>query len=175
MKKAELFEKVDSGESGKKIVRCKACAQECVISPGKAGLCGVRKNLRGELYSLTYGRLVAQHIDPIEKKPLFDFMPGSIVYSIGTVGCNFACEWCQNFDISQIQEEAQIIGKEVKLNPLMVILAVVIGGLMWGIAGMVIFVPLFAMMKIISSHSAGLEPIGFLFGNAQKNSDKTDE
>ena len=71
--------------------------------------------------------------------------------------------------------EPLIIGKEVKLNPLMVILAVVIGGLMWGIAGMVIFVPLFAMIKIISSHSAGLEPIGFLFGNAQKSGDKTDE
>lgn len=114
MKKAELFEKVDSGESGKKIVRCKACAQECVISPGKVGLCGVRKNREGELFSLTYGKLIAQHVDPIEKKPLFDFLPGSIVYSIGTVGCNFACEWCQNFDISQIESEAQIMGKEVK-------------------------------------------------------------
>ena len=71
--------------------------------------------------------------------------------------------------------EPLIIGKEVKLNPLMVILAVVIGGLMWGIAGMVIFVPLFAMIKIISSHSIGLEPIGYLFGNAQKSGDKTDE
>ena len=115
MKKAELFERVDSGESGKKkVVKCKACAQGCVISPGKAGLCGVRKNQEGVLYSLTYGRLIAQHVDPIEKKPLFDFMSGSIVYSVGTVGCNFACEWCQNFDISQIQEEAQIMGKEVK-------------------------------------------------------------
>src|SRR6056297_1267022 len=115
MKKAELFEKVDSGESGKKIVRCKACSQKCVISPGKTGLCGVRKNMGGKLYTLTYGKLIAQHVDPIEKKPLFHFAPlGSRIYSVGTVGCSFSCLWCQNYDISQIQGEKQIIGKEVK-------------------------------------------------------------
>jgi len=111
MKKAELFEVVDSQ---KKIIKCKACAQECVISPGKLGLCGVRKNQEGILYSLTYEKLIAQHIDPIEKKPLFDFMPSETkVYSIGTVGCNFSCDWCQNFDISQIKREYEILGKDV--------------------------------------------------------------
>jgi len=109
MKRARLFEPIP-GEG--RNVKCKACAQECVISKGKGGLCGVRKNINGKLFSLTYGKLVAQHIDPIEKKPLFRFMPGSIVYSIGTVGCNFACEWCQNFDISQVEREDQIIGKD---------------------------------------------------------------
>ncbi len=109
MKKAGLYESLKEGN-----VKCKACAQECVISRGKVGLCGVRKNINGELFSLVYGKLIAQHVDPIEKKPLFSFLPGTGVYSIGTVGCNFKCQWCQNFDISQISSEGQIIGKDTK-------------------------------------------------------------
>ncbi len=108
MKKAKLYESLKRGN-----VKCKACAQECVISSGKVGLCGVRKNINGELYSLVYGKLIAQHVDPIEKKPLFNFIPGSLSYSIGTVGCNLKCMWCQNYDISQISSEEQIIGKKV--------------------------------------------------------------
>jgi len=72
-----------------------------LIGDGKRGICGVRENREGVLYSLSYGKLIAQNVDPIEKKPLFHFLPGSRAYSISTVGCNFGCEFCQNWDISQ--------------------------------------------------------------------------
>jgi len=80
---------------------CELCAHGCIIKNGKRGICGVRKNKGGVLYSLVYGELVAEHIDPIEKKPLFHFLPGSLSYSISTVGCNFHCRHCQNSSISQ--------------------------------------------------------------------------
>ncbi len=82
-------------------VRCRLCARLCNIPFGKIGYCGVRKNIDGELFSLNYGRLVAMHPDPIEKKPLSHFHPGSQVFSVATVGCNFSCIYCQNYDISQ--------------------------------------------------------------------------
>ncbi|MBN2810120.1 MAG: AmmeMemoRadiSam system radical SAM enzyme [Deltaproteobacteria bacterium] len=82
-------------------VVCALCNHRCQIKAGKRGLCGVRENRAGKLYSLVYGRLVAEHVDPIEKKPLFHFLPGSRAYSISTVGCNFQCLHCQNYDISQ--------------------------------------------------------------------------
>jgi pyruvate formate lyase activating enzyme len=82
-------------------VQCNLCAHECKIDPGKRGLCHVRENQDGTLYSLNYGRVIAEHIDPIEKKPLFHFLPGTRSYSIATVGCNFMCLHCQNYDISQ--------------------------------------------------------------------------
>ncbi len=82
-------------------VQCHLCAHECKIDPGKRGLCHVRENQEGKLYSLVYGRVVAENLDPIEKKPLFHFLPGSRSYSIATVGCNFMCLHCQNYDISQ--------------------------------------------------------------------------
>lgn len=84
-----------------KKVTCHLCNQQCSIKPGRRGVCGVRENKDGKLYSLVYGRLVAESIDPIEKKPLFHFLPGSRSYSISTVGCNFRCLHCQNFNISQ--------------------------------------------------------------------------
>ncbi len=87
-------------EAGK--VRCELCAHRCVIRPGQKGLCRVRENQAGELYSLNFGRLIASHVDPIEKKPLYHFLPGSLSYSIASPGCNFRCQWCQNADISQI-------------------------------------------------------------------------
>ncbi len=82
-------------------VQCHLCAHECKIDPGKRGLCHVRENQDGTLYSLNYGKVIAEHIDPIEKKPLFHFLPGTRSYSIATVGCNFMCLHCQNYDISQ--------------------------------------------------------------------------
>ena len=82
-------------------VQCFLCAHECKIDPGKRGLCHVRENQDGTLYSLNYGRVIAEHIDPIEKKPLFHFLPGTRSYSIATNGCNFMCLHCQNYDISQ--------------------------------------------------------------------------
>lgn len=85
-----------------KKVKCNLCNHRCIIKDGKRGICGVRENRNGILESLVYGRLIASHTDPIEKKPLFHFMPGSLSYSIATVGCNFKCLFCQNADISQM-------------------------------------------------------------------------
>ena len=95
-------------------VTCNLCRHRCTIPDSKSGICGVRENKKGRLYSLVYGRVIARAVDPMEKKPLFHFLPGSRAYSIATVGCNFRCENCQNFDISQIPKERNIIlGKEV--------------------------------------------------------------
>ncbi|MFN3740004.1 MAG: AmmeMemoRadiSam system radical SAM enzyme [Thermodesulfovibrionales bacterium] len=96
MKEAMFYEKLKDSK-----VRCFLCAQHCIISPGKRGICAVRENIDGTLYSLVYGKVIARHIDPIEKKPLFHFHPGSRSYSISTVGCNFKCLHCQNYEISQ--------------------------------------------------------------------------
>ena len=95
-------------------VKCIACEQRCLIGEEKTGICGVRKNIKGKLYLLVYGLPVAVHVDPIEKKPLYHFLPGSLSYSIGTVGCNMRCPWCQNYDISQFREfHPGIIGKKM--------------------------------------------------------------
>jgi len=95
-----------------KKVKCNLCSHRCIIKDGERGICGVRENRSGVLESLVYGRLIAKHIDPIEKKPLFHFLPGSISYSIATVGCNFKCLFCQNADISQMASDhnGMIIG-----------------------------------------------------------------
>ncbi len=82
-------------------VLCKVCNLRCTIKEGKRGICGVRENINGTLFSLNYGMSVAAAIDPIEKKPLYHFLPGSKVYSFAAVGCNMKCSWCQNWDISQ--------------------------------------------------------------------------
>ncbi len=82
-------------------VECLACSHHCKISPDKTGICGVRKNIDGTLKLLVYGRVSALNVDPIEKKPLFHFYPGTEIFSFGTVGCNFRCEFCQNWDLSQ--------------------------------------------------------------------------
>jgi len=92
-------------------VECSLCHQECRIKPGRRGLCGVRENQEGKLMTLVYGNLVAANVDPIEKKPLFHFLPGSTAYSIATVGCNFRCLHCQNADIAQLpRDTGQIPG-----------------------------------------------------------------
>ena len=82
-------------------VDCFLCAHRCPIAPGKRGICRVRENQAGRLVSLVYGLAIAHHVDPIEKKPFFHFLPGSRAYSIATVGCNFQCGFCQNWQISQ--------------------------------------------------------------------------
>jgi pyruvate formate lyase activating enzyme len=95
-------------------VHCSLCSHHCLISPGKRGICGVRENQGGKLYTLVYGNLVAENADPIEKKPLFHFAPGSISYSIATAGCNFRCGHCQNYTISQVQrDQGKIPGRPV--------------------------------------------------------------
>jgi len=82
-------------------VRCSLCPHECVIGDGVKGACGIRINRHGKLYTLVYDRVIARHVEPIEKKPLFHFLPGSRAYSLATVGCNLHCSYCQNWDISQ--------------------------------------------------------------------------
>ena len=96
MKEAMLYRRLDESR-----VHCFLCSQHCRIEPDKLGKCGVRQNRDGKLWSLVYGKLVAQHVDPVEKKPLFHFYPGTTSYSIATAGCNFTCRFCQNADISQ--------------------------------------------------------------------------
>jgi pyruvate formate lyase activating enzyme len=83
-------------------VRCNLCAHDCVISDGKRGICQVRENRGGRLYTLVYGRTITRDVDPVEKKPLYHFYPGTTAYSISTPGCNFHCRWCQNWEISQV-------------------------------------------------------------------------
>jgi pyruvate formate lyase activating enzyme len=86
-------------------IHCQLCNHYCLISNGNTGICAVRKNIDDKLYSLVYAKVIAVNIDPIEKKPLFHFLPGSLSYSIATVGCNFRCQHCQNGDISQLAEK----------------------------------------------------------------------
>lgn len=108
MKEAMLYEKI-----GDKKVQCNLCAHQCKINEGKKGICLVRENRDGTLYTLVYGRTISQHVDPIEKKPLFNFYPGTTAYSIATVGCNFKCQFCQNWEISQmVRDEQLIMGNE---------------------------------------------------------------
>jgi pyruvate formate lyase activating enzyme len=95
-KEALLYEKLPSNR-----VRCTACARYCNIPEGKIGLCGIRGNVNGKLELFVYGKVITGHIDPIEKKPVSHYMPGSKVFSIATTGCNWLCQYCQNFDISQ--------------------------------------------------------------------------
>lgn len=107
MKEGILYEKLDD-----QYVRCRLCAHRCRIAPARVGICGVRENRSGTLYTLVHGISIAESVDPIEKKPLFHVYPGSKSYSIATVGCNFRCEFCQNHDISQIpHREGKIIGR----------------------------------------------------------------
>lgn len=106
-----LYEKLDDAK-----VRCHLCSHRCTILQGSYGICGVRQNIDGTLFTLVYDRIIAAHTDPIEKKPLFHFYPGSKAYSIATVGCNFTCRHCQNADISQLTRERKghIVGDTVR-------------------------------------------------------------
>ena len=107
MKEAMFYERLEDGR-----VQCGLCRFKCVIKDGARGICSVRENRSGTLYSLVYGKICAEHVDPIEKKPLFHVMPGSTSYSIATVGCNFHCHHCQNYTISQVAPSAPVLGPE---------------------------------------------------------------
>jgi len=103
-----LYEKLDGQR-----VQCYLCAHLCVIAPERKGICLVRENRDGILHTLVYGFPLSQAVDPIEKKPLFHFYPGSTAFSIATAGCNFRCAFCQNADISQMpREQGQIVGRQ---------------------------------------------------------------
>jgi pyruvate formate lyase activating enzyme len=104
MKEAYLYDK----QSGAK-VRCFLCSHRCLIADGKKGVCCVRENKEGILYSLVYERLISANVDPIEKKPFFHFLPGSKAFSVAAPGCNFRCLHCQNHEISQLPRDKEII------------------------------------------------------------------
>jgi len=107
-KEAMLWETEKEG-----VIRCFLCNHHCRIPVGKFGFCGVRRHEEGKLYTYAYGSIIASHVDPIEKKPLYHFLPGSRSYSIATIGCNFRCGFCQNWQISQLSvKEGDFAGHE---------------------------------------------------------------
>jgi pyruvate formate lyase activating enzyme len=97
---ARYYEKLEH-----KKIRCKLCPRECVIDDRERGYCGARENRGGTYYTLVHSRVATAHIDPIEKKPLFHFLPGTAAFSIATAGCNVNCKFCQNWEISQVRPE----------------------------------------------------------------------
>lgn len=101
---ALFYEKLDDRK-----VKCMACSHFCIIKNGQKGRCGVRENSDGILQSLVYRKVIAQSVDPIEKKPLYHFKPGSYSYSIAAVGCNFKCVFCQNSHIAQMPADQGIV------------------------------------------------------------------
>ena len=110
MKEAMLYSPLEDGK-----VQCHLCNHRCIISPSRRGVCGVRENREGKLYTLVYSRAISLNADPIEKKPLFHLFPGSASFSMAAVGCNFRCLQCQNHEISQMprDQEGRIDGSAV--------------------------------------------------------------
>ncbi|MGB4537758.1 MAG: AmmeMemoRadiSam system radical SAM enzyme [Bacilli bacterium] len=100
----------EAREEGK--VRCRLCPHNCLIAPGKKGLCGARENEDGELVASSYGRVASIALDPIEKKPLYHFRPGTAILSVGTSGCNMRCLFCQNYGLSQKRVPAEYLSPE---------------------------------------------------------------
>lgn len=105
MKEAYLYEKLN----GDGDIKCNICARECIIALGKKGFCLSRENKDGKLYSIIYNWVSSENVDPIEKKPLYHFYPGSLVYSLGTLGCNFRCIHCQNWRISHAKLDQSLV------------------------------------------------------------------
>ncbi|MBD3368418.1 MAG: radical SAM protein, partial [Candidatus Eisenbacteria bacterium] len=99
-REAEFWEPVGDG-----VVRCGLCPRRCVVPPGGRGQCGVRENREGVYYTMTYGNPCAVHVDPIEKKPFYHFLPTTTAFSVAVAGCNLDCLFCQNWHISQFSPE----------------------------------------------------------------------
>ncbi len=112
MKQAMFYEQMENAQ-----VRCNLCPHYCKLQDGEIGICGVRQNSDGQLYTLVYGRTIAAHVDPIEKKPLFHVAPGSLSFSMATVGCNFKCTFCQNSNISQVSDIQEVNRTAPDLSP----------------------------------------------------------
>ncbi|MFP4533513.1 MAG: AmmeMemoRadiSam system radical SAM enzyme [Desulfobacterales bacterium] len=112
MREAMLYEKIKENE-----VHCYLCNHHCRIKPDEFGTCGMRQNLDGTLYTHAYGEVIAANADPIEKKPLYHFLPGTQSFSIATMGCNFQCEFCQNWQISQANRRADSRSRGYELSP----------------------------------------------------------
>jgi len=107
VKEAAYWEKLDDDR-----VKCRLCPNTCVVLPGKQGVCRVRENRGGNLYTRNYGQVTSMGLDPVEKKPLFHLNPGGLLLSIGTYGCNFSCDFCQNWQISQMEPEYTMLTPE---------------------------------------------------------------
>ncbi len=103
MREALFFDELDDDK-----IKCKLCPHQCTLKPGDVGICKVRKNVKGALYSLNYGMVSSATMDPVEKKPLFHFHPGEEIFSIGSWGCNMKCPYCQNWEISQQRPHTRI-------------------------------------------------------------------
>ncbi len=116
MYEAKFYQKLEN-----KSVKCDLCHHACVIEVNQTGICHTRINKKGTLFSLVYGYPIAVNIDPIEKKPLYHFHPGSVAYSLGTYGCNFGCANCQNSDISQAEKIDRSAAKLDYLSPARVV------------------------------------------------------
>jgi len=119
----DLFSRQDDGR-----VLCLLCAHGCRLEDGQRGICGVRERQGDRIVSLVYGRLVAEHVDPIEKKPLFHLLPGSLSYSIATAGCNFSCRHCQNATISQVGRHFDPLANPIRREPQEVVVAAIRAG-----------------------------------------------
>jgi pyruvate formate lyase activating enzyme len=111
MKPALLYEKYEKGGAHK--VRCLLCPHHCILGDNQVGICKVRQNIKGELYSLSYDRVAATHSDPIEKKPLYHFLPASTSFSIATMGCNLQCTFCQNHSLSRVEDAGKLYGESL--------------------------------------------------------------
>ncbi len=97
---AKFYQKLQNSK-----IKCKLCPRECTVGDKERGYCGVRENRGGTYYSMVHSRVCAAHVDPIEKKPLFHYLPGTVAFSLATAGCNVNCKFCQNWDISQSRPE----------------------------------------------------------------------
>ena len=106
--KAKFWEKYGGGNN----IKCTLCPHYCIIAENKSGFCGVRRNVNGELIAESYGQITSLALDPVEKKPLYHFHPGSKILSAGSYGCNMKCAFCQNYGISQIRPESEYIAPE---------------------------------------------------------------
>jgi len=104
MTQVDLKEAILYTKENDDVVQCNLCSHRCRIKDNQFGICGMRQNIKGKLLTHNYGKIVAAHIDPIEKKPLFHFFPGTSSYSFACIGCNFHCAFCQNWQISQKKE-----------------------------------------------------------------------
>jgi len=108
MLEALFYDKLDNDQ-----VRCALCRHRCLIDDGATGICGIRQNRKGILYPLVYNKVIHGQVDPIEKKPLYRFLPGTLAYGVSTIGCNFRCEQCHNWEITQPEKGFRITFPEV--------------------------------------------------------------
>jgi pyruvate formate lyase activating enzyme len=141
-------------------VRCMACAHRCVLRPGRVGICGVRQNRGGWLYTLVYGQVVATKAEPIEKKPFYHFMPGSSAYSVATQGCNMHCGYCQNWQISQAHREG-VVPESRNVSPESVVEEAVAAGvrsIAYTYVEPAIFIE-FALDSMVKARAAGLRNV----------------